>query len=145
MTERRPLFHLLLHSADLLEAELTRRLKPLGLGPRQARLIDGLAHMGEVSQAQLARAFKVTQASMSTMTSRLIAGGYIARRPDPQDTRGNLLSLTDKGRGLLAEIDAVWTSMDAYGADALGANRFKALAQEAGALRDALGGTRPGE
>lgn len=144
MNTHRHLFYLLLHSADMMDAELARRLKPLGLGPRQARVIDGLAHMGEVSQAHLARAFKVTQASMSTMTTRLIAGGYIARRPDPEDTRGNLLTLTDKGRGLLAEIDAVWTSMDTYGAEALGADRFKALTQEAGALRDALGGTRPG-
>ncbi|MGP6087141.1 hypothetical protein [Antarctobacter jejuensis] len=79
------------------------------------------------------------------MTTQLIAGGYIARRPDPENTRRNLLSLTDKGRGLLSEIDVVWTSMDAYGAKAIGADRFKAQAEEAGALRDALGGTRPGD
>ncbi|GAA6202289.1 MarR family transcriptional regulator [Aquicoccus sp. SU-CL01552] len=145
MNARPHLFHLLLHSADLLEAELTRRLKPLGIGPRQAQVIDGLGRMGEVSQARLARAFNVTQASMSTMTTRLIAGGHIARRPDPEDTRGNLLSLTDKGRGLLSQIDAVWRDIDRFAADALGADRFEALAHEAGALRDALGGKRPGD
>ncbi|SFB08542.1 DNA-binding transcriptional regulator, MarR family [Poseidonocella pacifica] len=145
MTSRRYLFHLLLHSADLLDEELTRRLKPLGIGPRQARVIEGLGRMGEVSQAQLARAFRITQASMSTMTSRLIAGGYIARKPDPKDSRGNLLFLSEEGRALLSEIDRIWASMDDFAAEAIGQDRYKALAQEAGALRDALGGKRPGE
>ena len=138
------LFHLILHSADLLDEELTRRLRPLGIGPRQARVIEGLSRMGEVSQARLSREFRITQASMSTMTSRLVKGGYITRRPDPGDTRGKLLSLTAEGSALLDRITAVWASMDDHGAELIGRDRFRDLIREAGALRDAMGGTRPG-
>ncbi|THH38101.1 MarR family transcriptional regulator [Aliishimia ponticola] len=145
MTSRRHFFHLLLHSAHLMEDELARRLKPLGIGPRQARVIEALDRMGQVSQARLARAFGITQASMSTMTTRMIAKGYIARQSDPEDSRGNLLSLTETGRSLLSEIDTVWSSMDAFAAEAIGKERFESMAREAGALRDALGGTRPGD
>lgn len=128
-----------------MEEELTRRLKPLGIGPRQARVIEALDRMGEVSQAHLARAFGITQASMSTMTSRMIAGGYITRRPDPDDSRGNLLCLSDEGRTLLTEIDKVWASIDDFGAEVIGKDRYEALASDAKALRDALGGKRPGD
>ncbi|MBU2961325.1 MarR family transcriptional regulator [Citreicella sp. C3M06] len=145
MNSRRYLFHLLLHSADLIEAELAARLHPLGLRPRQALVIDGLARMGTVSQARLAREFTVTQASMSTMTARLISGGYILRRPDPEDARGNLLSLSDKGCALLSQIHQVWAEIDALGAQTLGAERYGALMHGAGALRDGLGGVGPGD
>lgn len=145
MNSRRHLFHLLLHSADLIEAELAARLQPLGLRPRQALVIDGLARMGTVSQARLAREFSVTQASMSTMTARLISGGHILRRPDPEDARGNLLSLTEKGQSLLSQIHEVWAGIDALGIGLVGANDYDALMHGAGALRDTLGGTRPGD
>ncbi len=144
MSIRQHQFHLLLHSADLLEDRLRLQLAPLGIGPRQARVIDAMHRMGETSQAALAREFNVKQASMSTMTARLITAGYILRRKDPDDVRGNLLSLTKKGEEMLTQIEVVWDEIDAFAAAAIGAERFDRLTHQAGALRDALGGRRPG-
>ncbi|MDQ2095000.1 MarR family winged helix-turn-helix transcriptional regulator [Rhodalgimonas zhirmunskyi] len=144
MSPRGPSFHLLLHSADLIEAEVQRKLKPLGLSPRQARVIDGMHRMGPASQARLAREFRVTEASMSTMTARLIKAGYIVRQDDPEDRRGHLLTLTETGRGLLAEIEAAWAEVDRIAEAAIGVEEFEALSKKAKRLRDALGGESPG-
>lgn len=137
-------FHFLLHAADLLGERLRIQLKPLGIRPRQARVIEALERMGRVSQVTLAREFDVSQASMSTMTTRLISGGLISREADPDDPRGNLLSLTDRGRALLSQINAAWDEVDAIAGDAIGAERFNKLTLEAKTLRDALGGCAPG-
>ncbi|WGW04115.1 MarR family winged helix-turn-helix transcriptional regulator [Tropicibacter oceani] len=136
-------FHGLLHSAELVEAELRRRLSPLGLQPRQARVIEAMARIGPVSQAVLASEFQITSASMSTMTDRLLAAGYISRGPDPASRRQNVLELTDKGRAQLAGIEAAWDAVDDMLAAALGqnANTFFDLARQ---VRDGLGGTVPG-
>lgn len=52
---RRHRFHFLLHAAALLEDALRRRLAALHVRPRQARILDALARMGEASQSELAR------------------------------------------------------------------------------------------
>ena len=71
--------HYLLHSSAMIEKYLNAKLIPLGLGPRQARVIEDLDRVGSASQIELARECRITAASMSTMTSRLIAAGYISR------------------------------------------------------------------
>lgn len=136
-------FHGLLHSADLIETELRRRLAPLGIQPRQARVIEAMGRMGAASQADLASTFGVTAASMSTMTDRLLAAGYITRTTDPASRRQNVLELTDKGYALLASIAEVWTAVDDTIAAVLGedAPTFLRMARR---LRAGLGGTIPG-
>jgi len=136
-------FHGLLHSADLIEAELRRRLAPLGIQPRQARVLEAMGRMGRTSQADLASAFGVTSASMSTITDRLLAAGYITRAVDPASRRQNALELTDKGRTLHAGIAGAWAAVDNSIRDALGADAaaFFDLARR---LRDGLGGAIPG-
>ncbi|WP_372841612.1 MarR family winged helix-turn-helix transcriptional regulator [Phaeovulum sp.] len=136
-------FHGLTHSADLVEAMLRRRLAPLGLQHRQAQIIEAMARMGPVSQADLAAEFKITSASMSTMTDRLLAAGFISRARDPASRRQNVLELSDAGRAKLAAIEAVWSEVDIVVNDLLGedAGTFFALARR---LRDGLGGNVPG-
>ncbi|WP_176445328.1 MarR family winged helix-turn-helix transcriptional regulator [Maliponia aquimaris] len=136
-------FHGLTHSADLVEADLRRRLAPLGLQHRQARVIEAMARLGPVSQADLAAEFGITPASMSTMTDRLLAAGYISRAPDPASRRQNVLDLTEKGRAMLAGIEAAWAEVDAAIETVLGddADRFFDLARR---LRNGLGGAVPG-
>jgi len=99
--------HYLLHSAALVEKRLSLLLSPLGLGPRQARVLDALNTLGQTSQIDLARECDITAASMSTMTSRLIDAGYVSRVSDPINTRSNMLSLTPLG---LALVDRSWWS-----------------------------------
>ncbi len=98
---------------------------------------------GPVSQAYLASAFGVTSASMSTMTDRLLAAGYITRAIDPASRRQNVLELTDNGRTLLAGIGGAWSKVDDSIRAVLGRESatFFDLARR---LRQGLGGTVPG-
>lgn len=136
-------FHALLHSADLVEADLRQRLAPLGLQPRQARVLEAMGRIGPVSQSDLAAEFGVSPASISTMTDRLLDANYVTRRVDPNSRRKNILELTEEGRALLGGIMEIWTAVDDSLAALLGddAGSFFARARE---LRVALGGTIPG-
>lgn len=137
--------HSLLHSADLVEEHLRIQLAPLGLRPRQARVLNALARIGPCSQSVLAREFDITQASMSTMTDRLVAAGYILRAPDINERRTNALSLTESGENMLKDVRSAWSAVDRIIEDAIGFQEAKALAEMTTKLRIALGGAIPGK
>lgn len=137
--------HLLLHSATLVEDELRRRLALINIRPRQARILDALAHMEPASQIGVARTFNLTPASMSTMTARLIEAGFITREIDPSETRSNILRLTDRGRSKLSEIHKAWDDIDAMIADKIGDDSAATLATLTRNLRNSLGGHAPGQ
>ena len=138
-------FHLHLHFAHLLEERLRNRLAPLGVHPRQARVLDALGRMGQASQVTLARELGLTAASMSTMTSRLLTARLIEKRVDAQEQRSNVLKLTRHGNSQLKKIYREWHEVDREIAEIIGdknAARFAALALQ---LRNAFGGSTPGE
>ena len=135
--------HFLLHSAALVEERLRLRLAELDVPPRQARILDALGRMQKASQAELAREFDLTPASMSTMTARLLQAGYISRTPHPDEARSNVLQLSDKGRGLLAEVYKAWSDIDQMIVTTLGEEKAEQLAKLTHELRDALGGRGP--
>lgn len=136
--------HHLLHSANLVEDELRRRLVLIDVRPRQARILDALSRMEPASQIGVAREFNLTPASMSTMTARLIEAGFITREVDPSEARSNLLRLTDRGRSKLSDIHNTWREIDALIADKIGAEQAAQLASLTRELRDGLGGRVPG-
>lgn len=138
------LFHTLLHAGDLVEDQLRRRLAVHNLHPRQARILDALSLLGEASQADLAREFNVTAASMSTMTTRLISAGFISRTPDPEEARSNILQLTDRGKDILNDVYQAWQEIDELIAARIGPDKAIALQELTLELRDALGGRGPG-
>ncbi len=140
----RPSFHLILHSAALIEDDLRKRLGVIGLHPRQARVLDALSRMAPASQVELVREFRVSAASMSTMTARLIEGGYIARERHPTESRTNLLRLTDKGLKLLGDINETWFETDRMIQDKLGADKALELFALVSDLYSALGARAPG-
>ena len=136
-------FHPLLHACHLVEERLRTELSPLGVRPRQARLLDALNELESASQVDLARMFDISPASMSTMTGRLIKAGLINREPDERELRSNRLSLTDKGRDQLKSIYQAWSKMDELLVEALGEEKSETLAANALELRNALGGRAP--
>jgi len=144
MTRKEADLHFLLHSAALIEDAVRRALVPLGLGPSQARVLDALDRLGQASQAELAQVCNITAASMSTMTMRLLAAGFIEREQDPKERRSNILRLSDQGRLLLNDIHGAWASVDRLIETSVGAEQAKSIARLTRTLRDALGGRTPG-
>lgn len=137
---RRKKFHSLLHVGELIGRHVEIELSPLGVRPKQARILAALGRMGSVSQAGLAREYDVTEASMSTMTARLIAAGWIARSVDPDSRNANMLSLTPEGEVLIDKIHEAWARIDALIEDRIGKAEAEALSDLTVSLRDALGG-----
>jgi len=137
-------FHYLQHSADLIQEHPRPRLLPCNLSPQQARVIKALSVMEPVSQIELAREFGITAASMSTMTTRLIALNYVSAERDPQNAKRNLISLTDDGRVLVSDIARIWAEVDTFMEEKIGSDNMDKLAELTKLLRDALGGRVPG-
>lgn len=71
---------------------------------RRRQLMLLLYQDGEVSHATLQRQLDVDGATVTRLVKQIEAEGSIARRLDPADNRFTLVSLTDSGRELAAEL-----------------------------------------
>jgi DNA-binding MarR family transcriptional regulator len=138
-------FHFLLHSAHLVEERLRKRLSPLGVQPRQARIIDAIGRMGTTSQIRLAEEMSVTPASMSTMIVRLAELGLIVKLVDQAELRSNLLKLSPRGTKMLTKIYQLWSETDREIETTIGIKNAQQLTAVTLKLRNALGGFTPGE
>lgn len=143
MTQRPYKFHALLHSSDILEKRLATLLSPVGITPRQARILNVLHRVGPVSQTTLTEQFDVTSGSMSTMIDRLLKLGMIARRKNPEDLRGDLISISARGTAVLGDVRDVWQDIDDLIEEKLGAEKAAQLTALTRTLKHALGGRAP--
>ena len=80
---------------------------------------------------------------MSTMTSRLIAAGYVLRETDPVEARSNTLTLTPLGLVLVDDIKSTWSEVDRIIEKLIGVEKSDAMASVTGDLCRALGGRAP--
>ena len=72
------------------------------LTPLQFAALVKLNDLGGVSQNELGRRTAMDAATMQGVIKRLLARALIDRRPDPEDRRRVVLSLTAQGRALIA-------------------------------------------
>ena len=72
------------------------------LTPLQFAALVKLHDLGEVSQNELGRQTAMDAATMQGVIKRLLARALIDRKPDAQDRRRVVLSLTAEGRALAA-------------------------------------------
>lgn len=86
------------HDLPLSEARVFQRI-----GPEGSRM------------SELAEAAQVTKQTLTSIVDRLELAGYVSRRPDPEDARARLVTITDKGRDLVdlsvpvvAAVEAAW-------------------------------------
>ena len=80
---------------------LQRRLHPLGLEPRQYRLMRSLGAEGGRSQQAVARELRIPASRMVGLVDDLETRGLLERFPNPSDRRAHALRLTESGRRLL--------------------------------------------
>jgi DNA-binding MarR family transcriptional regulator len=86
----------------VLFSRLRRRLREVAVGgdltPSQTAVLTRLWKEGASSASALAGAERVRPQSMATIVAALEQRGLIARTPDPEDGRRQVVSLTDSGR-----------------------------------------------
>jgi DNA-binding MarR family transcriptional regulator len=89
-----------------LQAVLTPRLESVferyGIRSGDFAVIATLVRLadGSVSQRRLASELGLSAGTVSVRMDRLVQRGLVDRRPDPDDGRGALVSLTDRGQEL---------------------------------------------
>lgn len=91
------LFSELLTADQLLRSRLTRVL-PNRMEISHFSVLNQLARGGERTPAQLAKAFHVTRGAMTNTLSKLEIAGYVHIRPDWDDARRKLVSISPAGR-----------------------------------------------
>ena len=135
--------HPFLHAATLMEKRVTALLRASGVRHRQGLILDALHRIGPTSQRHLAKEFDISPGSISSMTDRLLALGFITRNTNADDRRSDVLELTPDGLAILTVVRDAWQDADDGIETALGAKKaaqFFALAAE---LRSAQGGHAP--
>jgi MarR family transcriptional regulator for hemolysin len=88
----------------LLVRELERHLAPIGLSPAHMPVLLALEH-GEAPQKQIAERAGVKQETMTATLNRMERDGLVSRRPNPDDGRSMLVSLTPEARGKLPQVE----------------------------------------
>lgn len=93
-------------AARLFARSIDVRLKPLGLSSAYMPVIFALAHGEALSQRALTAAASIEQPTMAGTLARMERDGLVTKRPDPEDGRSQLYSLTSAGMKLTQQVRA---------------------------------------
>lgn len=85
-------------AADQLVRGLLGRALPKGMELSHFSVLNQLARVGERSPAQLARTFHVTRGAMTNTLTKLEVAGHIHIRPDWDDARRKIVTISPAGR-----------------------------------------------
>ena len=90
---------------------LAEALQPLALTPSQAEALRVLQEWQPLALIELGSLLVCEQGSPSRLVAGLIAAGYVARTPSPNDKRKVVLTLTPRGHAVarqVAELESAW-------------------------------------
>lgn len=86
-------------AVDQLTRSMLARVLPQGMELSQFAVLNYLAAIGdERSPAQIAKAFHLTRGAMTNTLSKLAWAGWVHIRPDWDDARRKMVSLSPAGR-----------------------------------------------
>jgi DNA-binding MarR family transcriptional regulator len=66
-----------------------------------------------LTQTELAERLQITPATITKMLQRMEKVGFIQRKPDAKDQRISRVYLTEDGRAIQTQVEAVWKTMEA--------------------------------
>jgi DNA-binding MarR family transcriptional regulator len=88
----------------VLDDDMTQAIEQLGLTPSRTHLLWEIGQRGPVPQRVLADALKVTPRAVTGLVDALAADGLVTREPHPTDRRATLVTLTSRGKTLVAQL-----------------------------------------
>ncbi|MCX4831022.1 MarR family transcriptional regulator [Streptomyces sp. NBC_01016] len=109
------------------------------LKPKHVGLLGVLDSGLAASQLEIAKLMRVAPSLVVSLADRLESMGAIERLRDPTDRRRQILSLTDKGRELLADCTGKAVALDAKLAAELSPSQQAALGEALGRLAASYG------
>ena len=93
------------HSSVLRHGD--RANAPFGQSSARWRVMFNIAH-GNGSVSEIARATDYTRQSIQRLADNLVAEGLATYKPDPDDRRRQIITLTAKGSTLLHEMESAF-------------------------------------
>jgi DNA-binding MarR family transcriptional regulator len=87
-----------------IERHLLLHLEKYDLTLAQFGVLANLQAAPEISQQALANRLFVTKGNIVGLLNRLECRGLVQRRPDPDDGRTHIVSLTEQGTALAAQV-----------------------------------------
>ena len=99
---------------QILLARFDEVLKPheLTFARYEVLVLLTFSRTGELPLKVIGSRLMVHPTSVTNAIDRLVAAGYVARRPNPADGRGVLARITDRGRGVVTSATAALTGLD---------------------------------
>ena len=113
--------------ARIYEGSLTRELAPLGIAPAQFRVLMHLWEEDGITQSSIVKRSRIEQSTIALTLKRMERDGLITRRPDPSDSRAQLIIMTQRARVLRAPATEAIRRANAEGTRALSAAELEAL------------------
>lgn len=92
---------------------LAEALRPLGLTPAQAEVLEVVARHQPLTLLQLGERLVCEPGSPSRLVKSMVDAGWIAKTPNPDDGRAVLLALTPAAEDLLPQLRAVEEAFNA--------------------------------
>lgn len=86
-------------------------LKTIGLYDGQPRLLFHLSETGGCNQKELSEYLNVSCATIAVSLKRMEKCGVIEKRPDKNDLRNNIITLTSKGNDLVNKCRELFTEV----------------------------------
>jgi DNA-binding MarR family transcriptional regulator len=116
-------------ASEVGQSTLYERLEAVGfkeLRPTHFRLLR-YPGLDGVRPTELAERLGTSKQAVNPLINDLERWGYLERRPDPTDQRGRVLSLTERGRELMATIKDLHAKIEADWEADLGRRRYQTL------------------
>ena len=99
---------------QILLARFDEALRPheLTFARYEVLVLLTFSRRGELPLKVIGSRLMVHPTSVTNAIDRLVAAGYVARRPNPDDGRGVLASITDRGRAVVEVATRALTDLD---------------------------------
>ncbi len=94
----------LMRAADTVDSLLMAKLDSAGLTPSQFGVLEALYHIGPLCLGELAAKILKTSGNLTMVVGNLQRRGLVTRTRQATDKRYYLVSITKKGRRLIAQI-----------------------------------------
>lgn len=82
---------------------------------------------GDSGITQLAEQLGQAHSSVSQMSKKLLAAGYVVNKPDKEDDRRRLLALTAKGLALFEQMTPIWNDIEQSIKEMIGETEFELM------------------
>jgi DNA-binding MarR family transcriptional regulator len=85
-------------------SDFKKQLKPFGLTNMQHLVLEGLWYENGITAAELGKLLILDKATLSGVLDRMVEGGWLSKKQDPEDKRVSRLFPSDKTNEMKSEL-----------------------------------------